>query len=672
MLSAAALFILPALNADAAVLRLAPPTGTFSIGSTFNVSIFLDTQNESVNALDIILRFPPDKLQVVSPSTGLSIIEVWTAQPSFNNSSGEIRLQGGIPGGINVSQGLITTLTFRARQTGQAALRFSGDSKVLLNDGKGNDALREAQNALYQLVLPPPAGPLVVSDTHPDGTRWYANPNVTLRWEPVPGVTAYSYVLNREPIDLPDDIPDGSRESVTYRNLEGGQHYFHIKAMREGVWGGVTHFGINIDVTPPADFPIEIIPSARTTRRQPVIQWRTTDAISGIDRYELAIIPLSKPDAAVASSQPFFIVTRSPYVPPELETGTYDVIVRAYDHAGNYRETTKRLSIVAPVFKFIGETGLEFRTRFIIPWIWVWGLSLLILAGLGGLALRLKTRHGRLDERLAAKKFPDHVKSALDELKKYRDKYGKLMALLLLAVSSCFLFPASYFSQPVLAQQLEFGPPIVTSVSRDISNKDIFYIGGKTETASAEVWIYLQNLRTGEAQRFAVSSDIRGDWFYRHHTFLSPGDYLIWAQSKVGDNLSPPGPQVRMTVRQTAFEVGATRISFEALYLGSALLLLVAFAALAAYSIRHAVHIRQKEGRLMKEIKEAEEALRRGFAVLRRDIQAELAVIKKARLSRELAAEEKTREQELLRDLEKIETYIGKEIWDIEKAERSG
>jgi hypothetical protein len=659
---------LTAPYANAAVLRIAPATGTFAIGSTFTASIFLDTQNETVNALEIILRFPPDKLQVVSSSTGQSIIGIWTAQPSFNNSTGEIRLQGGIPDGINVSQGLITTITFRARQTGQVILRFDGDSKVLAHDGKGTDILRDAQGAIYQLTLPAPAGPIVISDTHPDQTRWYANPNVVLRWEKLAGTTAYSYILNREPVDIPDDIPEGSRENVVYRNLSDGQYYFHIKAMREGIWGGVTHFAINIDTTPPADFPIEIIPAARTTRRQPVIQWNTTDSHSGINHYEIALIPLSKP-GGVPSDQPFFIEARSPYIPPALEIGNYDVIVRAYDNAGNYREVTRRIAIVTAVFRFIRESGIEFRTGFIVTWPWVWGIGMLILAGLGWLTWHFRIQHARLSQRLAAKEFPPHLKADLEELKKYREKYGRLMAILLLA-GSLWVTNMGY-SKPILAQQqLEFGPPIITSISRDITNKDIFYIGGKTETPSSEVWLYLQNLRTGETQRFSVNSDSRGDWFYRHHTFLSTGDYLIWTQSKVGDNLSPPGPQIRLTVRQTAFEIGATRISRETLYFGSTLLLFASFAILLSYTIFHAIHIRKKEKLLLKEIKEAEEALRRGFAVLRRDIEAELAVIRKARLSKELALEEKKREEELLRDLEKIESYIGKEIWDIEKAER--
>lgn len=70
---------------------------------------------------------------------------------------------------------------------------------------------------------------------------------------------------------------------------------------------------------------------------------------------------------------------------------------------------------------------------------------------------------------------------------------------------------------------------------------------------------------------------------------------------------------------------------------------------------------------LMREVKEAEEAVRRGFAVLKRDIEAELSVIHKAKLNKSLSSEEKQKEDQLLRDLAEMERYIGKEVWDIEK-----
>src|SRR3990167_146452 len=123
----------------------------------------------------------------------------------------------------------------------------------------------QSQNIVYQLKLPPPEGPAVVSPTHPNQSAWYSDNNAVLRFtNETSGVESFSYVLNKDPITVPDNIGEGNRQLVSYSNLSDGIHYFHIKALRDGIWSGVTHFAVKIDTSMPADFPIEILPSKRT------------------------------------------------------------------------------------------------------------------------------------------------------------------------------------------------------------------------------------------------------------------------------------------------------------------------------------------------------------------------------------------------------------------------
>jgi hypothetical protein len=82
----------------------------------------------------------------------------------------------------------------------------------------------------------------------------------------------------------------------------------------------------------------------------------------------------------------------------------------------------------------------------------------------------------------------------------------------------------------------------------------------------------------------------------------------------------------------------------------------------------HFKHHRAKSRKLEKEIAEAEAAVKRGFAILKRDIMAELEIIHQAKI---LTHEEQAKEAKLLRDLQFVENYIGKEIWDIERLERA-
>lgn len=647
-------------TAQAAELTLSPSSGTFSVGSTFDVSVFVDTDDEAVNALELDIKFPADKLQLVSPQTSLSIIEIWTSQPKFNNRTGNIKLQGGIPNGITTSRGLIATFTFRVRSVGSAVITFQDDTKVLLNDGLGTDALVDTKSAVYKLVLPPPQGPIVVSETHQEGV-WSQQGDAIFSWPEAAGVEGYSYILDREPTTNPDNIVDSSDESVSYSGLGDGIHYFHIKALRNGVWGGVTHFALNVDATPPAEFTLEVLPSSRTSTRQPIVNFFSSDGLSGIDHYEVNTIPLSLKDKTPSDEidQSFFVEAESPYVLSPLELGSYNLIVRAYDKAGNVREVTDRLIIVNKLFSFIANEGLVIKGLFTIPW---WLLWLLLLILIGFLGWEVYHIH-RWRSKKAEGQLPGHVKEQLEELKEYRRRYGKTVVMVLLLGGSLF-GPGIASAQP----KLQLPPPIVQTISDNVSNEEIFYIGGTVTIPESEIIVYTQNKETGSLQSSVAESDINGNWFYRHDDFLPTGQYIVWTQARIGEQLSPPGSQETVSVYRSAVQFGFSRISFELLYGGLVILLLIIATVLAFYILAFRRQAKRRRAAFLHEIREAEESVRRGFAVLRRDIESELNLVRShVKKDTLLSFEAKEREEKLLRDLELVQKKIGREIWDIEE-----
>ena len=156
-----------------------------------------------------------------------------------------------------------------------------------------------------------------------------------------------------------------------------------------------------------------------------------------------------------------------------------------------------------------------------------------------------------------------------------------------------------------------------------------------------------------------------------HPTFLSPGDYLLWTQGRSGEIVSPPGPQIKMKVIQTAIQFGGSRLSYETLYLVFFLVLLVLVLILISFIAYHAYHGRKKHKLFWKEVREAEDVIRRGFAVLKRDIEAEIAVVRRTKLDPSVNDELKQKEVQLLNDLEIVQNHIGKEVWDIGQVENS-
>lgn len=656
----------------------APAAGSFAVGSTFDVTIALNTGGRAVNAFKIKVLFPPDKLQIASSGVGSSITGFWVNRPSFSNLNGTIELEGGIPSpGINTDYGIIATLTFRVKSTGQAILRFDSDSAVFLNDGKGTNANALFRNSVYNLILPPPAGPIVVSSTHPDQDRWHPVNDLVLNWASPFPVEGYSYILNDDPVDIPDNISEGLKIGAVYKGLSDGVHYFHIKASRNGVWGGVSHFGVKIQTSGPADFKIDVSPGKRTSSKDAILSFETSDQISGIDHYEIKVISLSPSVQSQVDSSfsPLFFEVNSPYILKLPNYSSYDVILRAFNKAGNYTESSVRLKIIKPIFEWVNSTGLKIAGIATVPWFILWPVAAAILISLLYLAYHIFRWHIRIDLKHKDGALHDSgVSGKLEELKNRFRVLTKVLVFFWISASALFLLQAA----PARAEPVEnktatpsgiqqLSPPVTNLLPKDISNEELFYVGGRAVSGNTgRVIIYLQSLTSENTFSFEAGVGANGDWFYSHDKFLPSGNYLIWTQLKVGDQVSPPSSQMQITVSPVAIQLGASRLSYEAIYL---ILLFVFFAIIIGLGTFIIYHFRQgsrKSGLLMKEIREAEESIKRGFAVLKRDIQAELEAIKRG--GGELTEEEKMKETQLLKDLEEINRTIGKEVWDIEKA----
>ena len=221
---------------EGASLVIYPQTGSFTVGSTFSVSVFLNTGGNNVNAVKVDLEFDPNILQVVTPAKGLSAISEWIFPPSFSNSRGTIVLQGGFPAkGIDTSEGLISVIVFQAKSTGNTTINFLDSSRVFLADEKGTDILNSTNRGIYDILSSPPIGSQIFSSTHPDQNKWYKNNNPTLSWNKVKGAEGFSYALNDDPFGEPDNTIDTPSNFVSFDNFKDGIWYFHLKAKKDGV-----------------------------------------------------------------------------------------------------------------------------------------------------------------------------------------------------------------------------------------------------------------------------------------------------------------------------------------------------------------------------------------------------------------------------------------------------
>lgn len=404
-------------------MYLSPASGTFFVGSTFDVSVFVNTGGNDINAVMADLQFDPRKIQIVAPTTGKSAISVWVAQPTYSNIEGRASFRGGIPNsGINTSSGLVSTITFRVVASGETSISFLGPSKVLLNDGKGTNILSSSGGGVYLLILPPPEGPKVFSLTHPDQNKWYSNNSPTFSWEKEDFITGFSYVLDKSFFGDVDNIPEGGHTSVSFSDLEDGIWNFHIKVRKSTLsWGGLSHYILQIDKTSPALFQLNFKPTLKApfiVSQEPILTIVTTDNLSGIDHYSLKLIDLTKKSPG-KRGEGFFIEISSPYKLPLLEPGQYQVVVRAFDKAGNSRDVSEKIEVV-PIntIIYISRRGANVFTVFFEWWKVVLGLIVLI-AVVSGIIYWQAQQRRRLD--LAEKSF----KEAEERLKKDKEDISK-------------------------------------------------------------------------------------------------------------------------------------------------------------------------------------------------------------------------------------------------------
>lgn len=214
---------------------------------------------------------------------------------------------------------------------------------------------------------------------------------------------------------------------------------------------------------------------------------------------------------------------------------------------------------------------------------------------------------------------------------------------------------ASSFS--VALAQEGISPPIINFYNKQIGNNEIFYVGGSSAFPEADVIIYVQE-ESGSLISETVQTDDKGIWFYSHPKFLYKGNYFLWTQVKVNDQLSPPSPQINFKVNAVALQIGDKRIDYEVLSAILFIMFLIIAIIAVIFIFYHARQHKIKNNLLEKDIAKAEATVHHGFVQLKKDIIRELALAKSSR--------DTVKESAIFKDLEVVERHIEKELARIE------
>ena len=137
------------------ILSLSPSADNFVVGSEFDVAVILDSEEQAINVIDVIVYFPEDLIEIIGPPTRDGLLPLW--QFNFSNEKGEINIVGGErQGGVKASNSEITRLRFKVKKEGKAVLKISSkNSSVIIADGLGTKSPIRAGEAYYSLITKP-------------------------------------------------------------------------------------------------------------------------------------------------------------------------------------------------------------------------------------------------------------------------------------------------------------------------------------------------------------------------------------------------------------------------------------------------------------------------------------------------------------------------------------
>ncbi len=327
----------------AATLQVSPSSSKISVGNITSVKFIVNTDGKTINNADGIVQFPSDLLEVISVSKSSSIFTLWVEDPKFSNSLGQITFNGGLPNpGYNGYGGEIITVTFKGKKQGIANILYS-ESAVRENNGLGTDILTSKGTGSIQIDLSNevinvkpaqglPDKPIVLSSTHPDSDRWYQGTLATFSWVIPDDVISIQTLFNKSQSSIPTVAYDNTVSQRTVNNLTDGVMYFHIRYVNTNGSGPTTNYKVQVDNTPPNDFELPI----RKEGVRDIVKLNAQDKTSGIDSYSIKID--SESSFRINNDS----LKNNEYVLPVKNPGEHDIIVTAYDKAGNY--TTQKSS----------------------------------------------------------------------------------------------------------------------------------------------------------------------------------------------------------------------------------------------------------------------------------------------------------------------------------------
>lgn len=136
----------------AASMFLEPQNQEVRAGESIAAQLFIDTNNEQINAIEGTIIFPENLLKIKEVKEGNSIINFWVDNPAdaSNTDSTHVHFAGIIPAGYSGKKGLILSVDFTASVEGNGIIEIR-DATALLNNGEASQAHVSVEDSQFAI-----------------------------------------------------------------------------------------------------------------------------------------------------------------------------------------------------------------------------------------------------------------------------------------------------------------------------------------------------------------------------------------------------------------------------------------------------------------------------------------------------------------------------------------
>ncbi|HEY4523853.1 MAG TPA: hypothetical protein VJK04_03215 [Candidatus Paceibacterota bacterium] len=306
-------------SAEATNVFLFPVLETTVLGESAVYELRIDTQGETVNAIELHGGIVGNTFAIKKLETSGSLFSVFPEPPSFSRIG--FSFYGAVPNGFK-GQGIIGRLIVLSSSVGEGSVTIATSSRVFLNDGRNSLASLSLTGGKLKVIPKDSSYIALSSTTHKDQNRWLSGKLFRIDWNVLPG-ESYSYVISRLPTEEPDAISDTPIGSIQFQNLDDGIYYFSVCLVKNGGCGAVSTFRAMIDATPPEWVSVGLDAGAPETGGKPSISFLARDIGAGMERYEISL-----------NNEKNYATATSPYILPDNFKG--QIVIIAYDVAGNF------------------------------------------------------------------------------------------------------------------------------------------------------------------------------------------------------------------------------------------------------------------------------------------------------------------------------------------------